>query len=242
MNLSPLITPTKIFADIFRYLQYSRAPGADLSLLKIEWAQTVMKTLNVNIEVTGEVSSLRPLLFVGNHISYLDIPLLMAVAPNVSFVSKAEIAAWPLIGTGARTLDTILVKRESGDSRAAARLAIKEGLRDRKRIALYPAGTTRLDESRVWRRGPFEIAHELGVALQPFRLSYTPLRAAAYIDKDFFPVHLANLARLPKIEARIEFHPPVMVNDPAKEGYDWWQWAASRAPSPVLPANPVVTA
>jgi 1-acyl-sn-glycerol-3-phosphate acyltransferase len=51
---------------------------------------------------------------VGNHLSYLDIPLLMQSSPNISFVAKEEVGRWPVIGAGAHALNTIFVKRSPG--------------------------------------------------------------------------------------------------------------------------------
>jgi 1-acyl-sn-glycerol-3-phosphate acyltransferase len=173
----------------------------------------------------GTPSPETPLLLVGNHLSYLDIPLLMQSSPNISFVAKEEVGRWPVIGAGARALNTIFVKRSCARERALARAALGRELAGGKRVVVFPAGTTCMFESKPWRRGAFEIAKEFGIPIQPFRIRYTPVRAAAYIGRDFFPVHLFKLAQAGGVTAKIEFHPSVQVDDVEEASSAWRSWS-----------------
>jgi lyso-ornithine lipid O-acyltransferase len=51
-----------------------------------------------------------PALVVANHVSWLDIPVLGSVL-DVRFLSKAEVARWPLIGLLARRNGTLFIRR-----------------------------------------------------------------------------------------------------------------------------------
>lgn len=199
-------------------------PSSSVEELQLRWAHKTLKKFDIDMDVIGQISHQQPLLFVGNHISYVDIVLLMATVPSISFVAKKEISYWPIFGKAAQRTKTILVKRESTDSRKAARLAIEQGLQRRQRIAIFPSGTTCIDEKKSWRRGAFEIAQNNNVMIQPFRISYTPLRTVAYIDDDFFPSHIIRLSKTRSIKAKIEFHPPVPVTDAAADCEKWWRW------------------
>ena len=70
-----------------------------------------------------------------------------------------------------------------------------------------PSGTTSIDEKKTWRRGPFEIAKEFKLPIQTFRINYTPLRPAAFIDQDWFLTHLHQI-RKHKISASLFFDQP----------------------------------
>ncbi len=203
----------------------SYLPRSSVEDLQLQWAHDTIRKFNISLEVIGQVSQLKPMLFVGNHISYVDIVLLMETVPSISFVAKKEISYWPIFGNAARATQTILVKRENTDSRKAARVAIEEGLNRKQRIAIFPSGTTCIDEKKAWRRGAFEIAKQNQVQIQPFRISYKPLRRVAYIDDDFFPVHIFKLMGLRNLRAKIEFHAPVNVTDPQTDCNKWWSWA-----------------
>lgn len=202
--------------------------GASLNQLKRQWAADTLDEIGLKTRVIGEISRDRSVLFVGNHLSYIDIVLLMRYVHGISFVAKKEIGDWPLFGHGARAAGTIFVKRESAENRGLARIAIADALREGKRVAVFPSGTTCMTESKDWRRGVFEIARDEGVKIQPFRLRYNPLRTAAFIDDDALLPHMSRLMSTPNLEAELEFHPLLAVND-AEEARRWCQdWSRGR--------------
>lgn len=210
--------------SVVRYLAKSFLPHADIPELKKAWAQEALNLANVKLEVVGDVTLAPSTLFVGNHISYLDIPLMMKCIHGVSFVAKKEIESWPLIGFGARRIDTVFVKRENRERRNEARQSIADALGNGKRIVLFPSGTTSLNEATDWRRGPFEIAQKHAQQIQPFRISYTPARLAAFIDDDLFLPHLARVFSSGTIHCRVEFHQPVQVHEAEESRRTWQDW------------------
>jgi lyso-ornithine lipid O-acyltransferase len=211
-------------------LKASRSRVADMDALKMGWAQRVMESLNVELKVQGQVSELNSLLFVGNHLSYLDIPLVMKVVRGASFVAKQELSRWPVFGYGAKRINTVFVDRASAQSRGAARQALEQALGQGQRVTLFPSGTTSMGEAERWRKGGFEVAHSMGAWVQPFRISYQPLRQVAFIDDDGFLPHLYRLAQVSQIKASIEFHSPVKIHDPVKDCLTWKKWC-EQAPS-----------
>src|SRR5690606_18762479 len=71
----------------------------------------------------------------------------------------------------------------------------------------------------------FKIAHRYSIPLQPFRLWFQPARKAAYIDKDIFPLHMQTLLREPVIDAFLEFHAPISVDDPRVDAERFRLWS-----------------
>lgn len=213
-----------IVGNTCRSLHTSRSLTANIEDLKMDWAERVMSSLNVKLTVKGEVSDLPSLLFVGNHLSYLDIPLLMRVVRGASFVAKKELARWPVFGYGAKRIQTVFVDRSSSNSRQAARQAIVQALQAGQRVTLFPSGTTSLGPAERWRKGGFEVAQEINSWVQPFRITYNPVRQVAFIDDDAFLPHLYRLAKVPQIVALVEFHSPVKITDPIKDCVAWKNW------------------
>ena len=78
------------------------------------WHGRMLRVLNVKLEVEGEPVA-GPALIVANHSSWLDIIVLGHVF-NASFVSKAEIGAWPMIGAFARAAGTLGNGETSGNA------------------------------------------------------------------------------------------------------------------------------
>ena len=70
----------------------------------------VLWLVNINVEVVGErnLDSL-PTLYVSNHLSYLDIPVLGSKL-NGRFVAKNEISNWPIMGFYPRWVIQYLLK------------------------------------------------------------------------------------------------------------------------------------
>lgn len=81
-----------------------------------------------------------PVIFAGNHRSYLDAPLIVATAKrDMRFLGKEELTKNPFLRLLGWTFDVILVKRDNSDVGP-----IKESLKALKNgecIALFPEGT-----------------------------------------------------------------------------------------------------
>ena len=74
------------------------------------WARGFLTEAGVALQVQGSPVAQGPVLLVANHQSWLDIPTLHA-ARHCRFVSKAEIARWPLVGALAQAAGTLFVQR-----------------------------------------------------------------------------------------------------------------------------------
>ena len=197
---------------------------ARVDQLKMDWATASLKNLGISFVSRGTPATNEPILFVGNHMSYVDIPLVMAVAP-VSFVAKEELSRWPIIGEACRTVGTVFVKRESVDSRKIAVEKIGEAcLKNKQSICLFPSGTTSVSEEKPWRRGAFEIAKLKELKVQPFRLNYSPKEIVAFVGDDALVPHLWKLLRTTGVKAEIEFHTPVTITDSEQDAQQWKKW------------------
>ena len=58
-------------------------------------------------------------LWVSNHVSWMDIPVVGSVSPAF-FLSKAEIGEWPIFGKLAYAAGTVFIQRGSGDAGSVA--------------------------------------------------------------------------------------------------------------------------
>jgi len=182
------------------------------------------RILGFNVRQIGEPVVARPVLFAANHVSYTDITVLGSLIPG-SFVAKSEVAGWPFFGWLAKLQRSIFVDRQVR-STTQQRDAIAERLAAGDALILFPEGTSG-DGNFVL---PFKSAlfsvvfnKDQPIVVQPVSLAYTRLDGlpigrrlrpffAWYGDMDLGP-HLWRLLGLGKIEAVVEFHPPVMVAD-----------------------------
>ncbi len=141
-----------------------------------------------------------------------DIPLLGALAP-LTFLSKAEVRAWPLAGWLAEKAGTLFIRRGSSDSRLInQRLA--EQLHRGRNLLIFPEGTTTNGESlRTFHCRLMASALEAGVAVQPVAISYrrdgVPDALAPFIGDDDLLSHLGRLLRGERGSVHIQLLEPI---------------------------------
>ncbi|MCX7674821.1 MAG: 1-acyl-sn-glycerol-3-phosphate acyltransferase [Bdellovibrionaceae bacterium] len=230
-QIATIFSLTQIFGNTLNYYRTShRQPELSLSL-KQQWAADVLSKLNIQLTpLKKDYPRTAGTLWLGNHISYLDIPLLLYYFPHLSFVAKAEVRRWPVIGAGARHIGVIFVNRSNKADRSLARERIKEYLASGHDLVIFPSGTTRLREGEDWRLGAFEIAHQLGCWVQGFCISYQPLRPAAYIGDDILLPHMLNLlGRKTPIRASLTLKKPFRISHPARASQALREWCLKTA-------------
>ena len=94
-------------------------------------------SVNLNIE---DKSIPQPYLAVSNHISFSD-PLVTLAYLDGMPIAKAEIRKYPIIGYAAHKTGIIYVKREEKSSRKKAREAVRNALKEKRSVLVYPEGT-----------------------------------------------------------------------------------------------------
>jgi lyso-ornithine lipid O-acyltransferase len=80
-------------------------------------------------------------LFLSNHVSWLDI-MVVAGATGAAFVSRDDVARWPMIGWLAKLNDTIFVDRSGRRAVKGQADALRTALSSGRPVALFPEGTT----------------------------------------------------------------------------------------------------
>jgi len=99
----------------------------------------------IGIEVAIEGKPIdRHVLFVSNHISWLDI-LLLGGSAGAAFVSKEEVARWPVVGWLARVNRTVFVARAERSAVKGQADALRVALSKGQPVALFPEGTVAPD-------------------------------------------------------------------------------------------------
>jgi 1-acyl-sn-glycerol-3-phosphate acyltransferase len=189
--------------------------------------------IGVRIREVGQRSAASPLLILSNHVSWLDICVVGALAPVV-FVAKNEVAGWPVLGWLAKLQRTIFVNRQARHQTGAATREIAGRLLGGDAVVLFAEGTS----SEGTRVLPFRSAlvgavhHALGntaghaqVTVQPMSLAYigfsgVPMgrslreRVAWYGDADLLP-HLARVLASGGIDVTVSWGEPVAYDGSA---------------------------
>lgn len=180
----------------------------DANKLKIKqsWGKMVVKTLGYEVIVEGQPLDGGNYILVGNHFSFLDIPVIISAEPQAAFIAKSEIRKWPILGPAAAASGTIFVDRENRKNSRALKDQIYAAVEhENKKIVIFPAGTTSLYEEKPWKKGIFKVAQENNVRIKAFSLKYEPFRESAYVNGDNLLAQIAGLVRFKNKKVRLRW-------------------------------------
>jgi lyso-ornithine lipid O-acyltransferase len=184
----------------------------------LQWcARRSLRVFSVTFESHGPCPQAG--LLVCNHLSYLDILVLVALTPAV-FVSKSEVKNWPVFGWFARRSGTLFVDRSRRRDVTRMNAEIQHALDGGNVVVLFPEGTSWNGREIL----PFKSSllepivgatHPLSVGRITYALEAGSVEndVCYWGDMTFFP-HLVNLMKQRRVSARVGFAP---VSKPASE-------------------------
>lgn len=175
------------------------------------WGRGIARLVGLRIEVRGRPPE-PPFLLVCNHLGYLDIVTLMAAAPGV-FVSRADVAGWPVLGRLARSADTIFIDRSLKRDVARVNGLIAAVLEQGRGLIMFPEGTsTGGDDVLPFRSSLLQPAASLDLPVAWASLGYSTAagappasEAVAWWGEMTFGDHFWRLLGLGRIDARLQF-------------------------------------
>jgi len=103
--------------------------------------QRIARRLVSQIHVTGTEPGGLGTLFISNHMSWMDIPMLGS-ALDTDFIAKSDVKSWPLIGPLSRRSGTLFVTREERHRVHHQAQQIGQKLRSGRSLVLFAEGTT----------------------------------------------------------------------------------------------------
>lgn len=191
-----LIGVPMVFVYRLRYGKHWYVKPAGLTA-KRWWMLNMNSLLGIRIAQYGQIDR-QPLLYVANHVSFLDI-IVMSGITDVRFLSKHTLRYWPLVGTLAHMSGTLFIKRDKRSLIARVISTVSEALTS-SHIVVFPEGTTSLgDNVKHFHAGLFQAAIDAGVPVQPIAIRYLHHgkldRTAAYIENDNIIVSLWRLLK-----------------------------------------------
>ena len=113
---------------------------AQLDAVTLRWSGQLLRILGIRLIVQGQGHPGAKLV-VSNHVSWLDIVAINSVVPS-RFVSKAEVAQWPLIGPLVTAAGTLYLVRERRRDAVRVLGLMAKVMREGHTVAVFPEGTT----------------------------------------------------------------------------------------------------
>jgi 1-acyl-sn-glycerol-3-phosphate acyltransferase len=117
----------------------------------------------------------RNYIFMSNHVSNLDPPLLIPLLPHrVTIMVKRELFRIPILGRAMLMADCVPIDRHNRDAAIASVRKAEEVIRRGHHMVVYPEGTRSRDGRLLpFKKGPFYMAMETGVPIVPITLLET---------------------------------------------------------------------
>ncbi len=153
----------------------------------------IARGCGISISQQGAPSPKAGTLFIMNHISWADIPVMMALL-DADFVAKSEMIDWPVIGWLALRFDPVFVSRNSQRRSHDQVDAIRARLKAGRSVILCAEGTTSDGTTILPFRTSLFAAADAAQIVQPIIIAYlTPdgdalsphrQREVAWIDDD----------------------------------------------------------
>ncbi len=150
-----------------------------------------------------KIDTARTYLFMSNHASNIDPPLLLPLIPQrTSVMAKRELFRVPILGTVMRIGDLVPVDRGDREAGIAAVEIATEVVRRGISMTVYIEGTRSSDGKLLpFKKGPFYLALQAGVPVVPITISGTHL----VMPKGRFGITPG--------EVRVFFHEPIEPRD-----------------------------
>jgi len=236
MNRSPIGSPTRATIRLTLFIVWTLfsvaiflicRPLSKVQRALILWHHRVTcRICGIRVEVRGEPRREHPTLFVCNHISYFDIPVIGAQVDGC-FVAKSEVKTWPVIGIMAKLQRSVFIERVARRA-IDHRNELLQRLEDGDNLILFPEGTSSDGngvlpfKSSLFAIAQSEVAGQ-PVVIQPVSIAYTKLDGmplgrylrpffAWYGDMDLAS-HLWQALALGRCTVVVEFHPAVTIAD-----------------------------
>jgi 1-acyl-sn-glycerol-3-phosphate acyltransferase len=179
-------------------------------------ARALLAALGIRWAVIG--APIRPgALLAGNHVSWLDILIMMALespqpALPLRLVAKAEIGAWPVVGPLSRLCGTIFVDRGRPRTLPDTVKEVKQALSLGYPIQVFPEGTTTCGAHPApWRPAFLQAALDAGAPVQRFTLLYSTA-AAAFVAEETLLSSLRRVVALRNLSITVLVDEPVPVS------------------------------
>ena len=138
----------------------------------------------------------KDVVLLSNHLSWFDIPMLGGVN-GTSFVSKDEIARWPIVGWLCRLNNTIFISRSNRMGVAGQINELRAALEETWAVTIFPEGTTTDGRSLLPFKAPLLAALNpppLGIMVQPVYIDLGDARDdVAWIGEEGAPQNAMRL-------------------------------------------------
>jgi 1-acyl-sn-glycerol-3-phosphate acyltransferase len=172
LEVARITVPTAIEAALGR----SDRAAADRRLARFGRVVVERARMRLTVDGTDNVPTGRAFIYMSNHQSHLDIPVLYATTParSLRMVGKAELFRIPLFGAAMRAADFVEVDRSNRAQAIASLARAARQIADGISVWIAPEGHRSPDGAlQPLKKGGFHLAHDTATPIVPVAISGT---------------------------------------------------------------------
>lgn len=223
--LFALLTVHIVVLQVILMLFYK---GKGAYILPCLWQKCVCKIFSIKVKIIGTPHTSSQTIYISNHISYLDIPVIGSILPT-SFVAKKDVASWPVFGFLSKLQQTAFISRDRVDA-IKGKQTLNAMLSQGKSLIIFAEGTsTDGREVLPFKSSLFAVALQENlpdIHVQSITLKMRTVNQKEIItqdDRDLYSwhrdmdtplgTHLWRFAQSRGAEISLNFHPQVKAHD-----------------------------
>ena len=187
------------------------------------FARVCLKSFYLDLTVENQallskVDWSRPVIVVGNHQSYMDVPVIFAaISRTIGFIAKKELTYIPFLGFWMRKIKCIFIDRNDSGAGKALQKRLKT-TKEIPHIFIFPEGTRSKDgQLHAFKSGAFRLACDLHATILPVAIEGT--RESWETRKDMHrkraratilePIDVAALLEAGPVNPRVDLLPVI---------------------------------
>ena len=139
------------------------------------WTGVRLAGVKVLVEGFDRLDPKRTYIFMANHVSNLDPPILVPLIPRrTSVMAKQELFSYPILGKALRMASLVPVDRGNRDAGIAAVSAAADVVKQGIHMTIFVEGGRSFDGKLLpFKKGPFYLAEECQLPVVPITISGT---------------------------------------------------------------------
>jgi len=160
-----------IFGTVTIVVSFFDKKGNLPHIVARSWGQSILFASRIHVTVKGfsNIDPDKPYIFMPNHMSNGDIPVLLAyLKVQFRWLAKAELFRVPLLGFAMKRAGYISIDRSNRKSAFESLARAAQTIRNGRSVLIFPEGTRSRDQSiKAFKKGGFVLAVESGVPIVP---------------------------------------------------------------------------